>query len=147
MHTAKVISLVQQPSAAEVALAGIRANFGRNGAASRWSRLSVKQRAIVCYAAGLSPEQCKTMELDQLDFDQQEAIRLALGDLQAMLEEFGGTVLHRREWHRPCRQEGSTRTEQEQAAQEHKQRALLNEQAGTLESRIAVMKRTAGNGQ
>lgn len=147
MNTAKVIGFTQQPSAAEVALAEMRAQFGRNGAASRWSRLPTRARAVICYAAGLSTTY-GTRELDQFDFDQQEAIRLALGELLATLHEFDGGVLHRREWHRPTgRSKGPTRSEQEQAEHENKQRALLNEKASTLEGRIAALRKAAGNGQ
>ncbi|WP_429169230.1 hypothetical protein [Aeromonas rivipollensis] len=147
MNTAKVIEFTQQPSAAEVALAEMRAQFGRNGAASRWSRLPTQARAVICYAAGLSTTY-GTRELDQFDFDQQEAIRLALGELLATLHEFDGGVLHRREWHRPTgRNKGPTRSEREQAELENKRRAELNEQAGILESRRAVLQKVAGNGQ
>ena len=146
MNTAQVIELVQQTSAADVALAEMRAQFGRNGAASRWSRLPTRARAVICYAAGVSTTQAGR-ELDQFDFDQQEAIRLALGELMATLHEFDGGVLHRREWHRTTRRiEGPTRSEQEQAEHENKRRAELNEQASILESRRAVMKKVAGNG-
>ncbi len=147
MNTAQIFELVQQPSAAEVALAEMRAQFGRNGAASRWSRLPTRARAVICYAAGVSTTQAGR-ELDQFDFDQQEAIRLALGELMATLHEFDGGVLHRREWHRTTRRiEGPTRSELEQAAFEDKRRALLNEQAGILESRRAVLQKVAGKGQ
>ncbi|MDH0316209.1 hypothetical protein N7346_03465 [Aeromonas caviae] len=147
MSTAKIFELVQQPSAAEVALAEMRAQFGRNGAASRWSRLPTRARAVICYAAGVSTTQAGR-ELDQFDFDQQEAIRLALGELMATLHEFDGGVLHRREWHRTTRRiEGPTRSEQEQAELENKRRAELNEQAGMLESRMAVVRKVAGSGQ
>ena len=61
------------------ALAEMRGLFGRNGAASRWSRLPTRARAVICYAAGVSTTQAGR-ELDQFDFDQQEAIRLALGN-------------------------------------------------------------------
>ena len=147
MNTAKVIEFTQQPSAAEVALAEMRAQFGRNGAASRWSRLPTRSRAVICYAAGLSTTY-GTRELDQFDFEQQEAIRLALGELMATLHEFDGGVLHRREWHRTTRRiEGQTRSEQEQAERESKRRAELNELAGILESRMAVVRKVVGNGQ
>lgn len=147
MNTAKVIGFTQQPSAAEVALAEMRAQFGRNGAASRWSRLPTRARAVICYAAGLSTTY-GTRELGQFDFDQQEAIRLALGELLATLHEFDGGVLHRREWHRTTRRiEGPTRSEQEQAELENKRRAELNEQASVLENRRAVFQKVAGNGQ
>lgn len=147
MNTAQVIEFTQQPSAAEVALAEMRAQFGRNGAASRWSRLPTRARAVICYAAGLSTTY-GTRELGQFDFDQQEAIRLALGELLATLHEFDGGVLHRREWHRTTRRiEGPTRSEQEQAAHENKRRAELNEQASVLENRRAVLQKVAGNGQ
>lgn len=147
MNTAQIFELVQQPSAAEVALAEMRAKFGRNGAASRWSRLPTRARAVICYAAGVSTTQAGR-ELDQFDFDQQEAIRLALGELMATLHEFDGGVLHRREWHRTTRRiEGPTRSEREQAEHENKRRAELNEQAGILESRRAVLQKVAGKGQ
>ena len=147
MSTAKIFELVQQPSAAEVALAEMRAQFGRNGAASRWSRLPTRARAVICYAAGISPS-AAAQELGQFEFDQQEAIRLALGDLLATLREFDGSVLHRREWHRTTRRiEGPTRSEQEQAEHENKRRAELNKQAGMLESRRAVLQKVAGSGQ
>lgn len=147
MNTAQVIELVQQPSAREKALADLRAQFGRNGAASRWSRLPTKARSVICYAAGISTT-AAGQELDQLDFEQQEAIRLALGDLLATLREFDGSVLHRREWHRTTRRiDGPSRSELEQAEHEGKRRAELNEQASILESRRAVMKKVAGNGQ
>ncbi|MGL6405554.1 hypothetical protein ACSZM7_05105 [Aeromonas veronii] len=140
--TAKVIPLVQQPSAAEAALAEMRARFGRNGAASRWSRLPTRARAVICYAAGISPS-AAAQELGQFEFDQQEAIRLALGDLLATLREFDGSVLHRREWHRTARHiDGPTRSELE-----NKRRAELDAQAGTLESRLAALRKVAGNGQ
>ena len=145
--TAKVIQLVQQPSAAEAALADMRARFGRNGAASRWSRLPTRARAVICYAAGISPS-AASQELGQFEFDQQEAIRIALGDLLATLREFDGAVLHRREWHRTARRiDGPTRSELEQAELENKRRAELNAQASELENRIAVARRVAGNGQ
>ncbi|WP_270835431.1 hypothetical protein [Aeromonas sp. QDB30] len=147
MSTAQIFELVQQPSAAEVALAEMRAQFGRNGAASRWSRLPTRARAVICYAAGVSTTQAGR-ELDQFDFDQQEAIRLALGELLATLHEFDGGVLHRREWHRTTRRiEGPTRSEQEQAELENKRRAELNEQASVLENRRAVLQKVAGSGQ
>lgn len=147
MNTAQVIELVQQTSGADVALAEMRAQFGRNGAASRWSRLPTKARSVICYAAGISTT-AAGQELDQLDFEQQEAIRLALGNLLATLREFDGSVLHRREWHRTTRRiDGPSRSELEQAEHEDKRRAELNEQASILESRRAVMKKVAGNGQ
>ncbi len=147
MNTAQVFDLVKPPSAADVALAEMRAQFGRNGAASRWSRLPTRARAVICYAAGLSTTY-GTRELDQFDFDQQEAIRFALGELLATLHEFDGGVLHRREWHRTTRRiEGPTRSEQEQAELENKRRAELNEQASVLENRRAVLQKVAGNGQ
>lgn len=147
MNTAQIFELVQQPSAAEVALAEMRAQFGRNGAASRWSRLPTRARAVICYAAGVSTTQAGR-ELDQFDFDQQEAIRLALGELLATLHEFDGGVLHRREWHRTTRRiEGPTRSEREQAEHENKRRAELNEQASVLENRRAVLQKVAGSGQ
>lgn len=147
MNTAKVLELVQQPSAKDKALAEMRGLFGRNGAASRWSRLPTKARAVICYAAGVSTTQAGR-ELDQFDFEQQEAIRLALGELLGTLHEFDGGVLHRREWHRTTtRCNEPTRSELEQAAHEEKRRDELNEQAGILESRRAVMKKVAGNGQ
>lgn len=147
MSTAQIFEFVQQPSAAEVALAEMRAQFGRNGAASRWSRLPTRARAVICYAAGLSTTY-GTRELDQFDFDQQEAIRLAMGALLATLHEFDGGVLHRREWHRTTRRiEGPTRSEREQAEHENKRRAELNEQASILESRRAVLQKVAGSGQ
>ncbi|WP_368224155.1 hypothetical protein [Aeromonas sp. s4] len=147
MNTAQIFELVQQPSAAEVALAEMRAQFGRNGAASRWSRLPTRARAVICYAAGLSTTY-GTRELDQFEFDQQEAIRLALGALMATLHEFDGGVLHRREWHRTTRRiEGPTRSEREQAELENKRRAELNEQASVLENRRAVLQKVAGSGQ
>ena len=147
MNTAQVIELVQQPSAREKALADLRAQFGRNGAASRWSRLPTRARSVICYAAGISTT-AAGQELYQLDFEQQEAIRLALGDLLATLREFDGSVLHRREWHRTTRRiEGPSRSELEQAEHEDKRRAELNEQASILERRRAVMKKVAGNGQ
>ncbi|MBV7469131.1 hypothetical protein [Aeromonas sp. sif0611] len=147
MNTAQVIGFTQQPSAADRALAEMRAQFGRNGAASRWSRLPTRARAVICYAAGLSTTSAGR-ELGQFDFDQQEAIRLALGELLATLREFDGSVLHRREWHRTTRRsEGPTHSEQEQAEHENKRRAELNEQAGILESRRAVLQKVAGNGQ
>ncbi len=147
MNTAQIFELVQQPSAAEVALAEMRAQFGRNGASSRWSRLPTRARAVICYAAGVSTTQAGR-ELDQFDFDQQEAIRLALGELMATLHEFDGGVLHRREWHRTTRRiEGPTRSEQEQAELENKRRAELNEQASVLENRRAVLQKVAGGGQ
>ena len=147
MNTAQIFELVQQPSAAEVALAEMRAKFGRNGAASRWSRLPTRARAVICYAAGVSTT-LAGQALDQFDFEQQEAIRLALGELLATLHEFDGGVLHRREWHRTTRRsEGPTRSEQEQAEHENKRRAELNKQAGMLESRRAVLQKVAGSGQ
>lgn len=147
MNTAQVIGFTQQPSAAEVALAEMRAQFGRNGAASRWSRLPTRARAVICYAAGLSTTY-GTRELGQFDFDQQEAIRLALGELLGTLREFDGAVLHRREWHRTTRRiDGPSRSELEQAEHEDKRRAELNERAGILESRMAVVRKVAGNGQ
>ncbi len=146
MNTAQVIEFAQQPSAAEVALAEMRAQFGRNGAASRWSRLPTRARAVICYAAGLSTTY-GTRELGQFDFDQQEAIRLALGELLATLHEFDGGVLDRREWHHPTGREVPTGSEREQAEHENRQRALLNEKASTLEGRIAALRKAAGNGQ
>ncbi|PTT44903.1 hypothetical protein [Aeromonas sp. HMWF016] len=145
--TAKVIPLVQQTSAAEVALAEMRARFGRNGAASRWSRLPTRVKAVICYAAGISPS-AASQELGQFEFDQQEAIRLALGDLLATLREFDGSVLHRREWHRTAsRIDGPTRSELEQAELENKRRSELNAQASELENRLAVARKVVGNGQ
>ncbi|MDM5071138.1 hypothetical protein [Aeromonas bestiarum] len=147
MNTAQVIELVQQPSASEKALADMRAQFGRNGAASRWSRLPTRARSVICYAAGVSTT-AAGQELDQFDFEQQEAIRLALGELLGTLREFDGAVLHRREWHRTTRRiEGPSRSELEQAEHEDKRRAELEAQASILESRIAVARKVAGNGQ
>ncbi|WP_139737507.1 hypothetical protein [Aeromonas caviae] len=146
MNTAKVIEFTQQPSAAEVALAEMRAQFGRNGAASRWSRLPTRARAVICYAAGLSTTY-GGRELAQFDIEQQEALRLALGELLATLHEFDGGVLDRREWHRPTGREMPTGSEREQAEHQNKQRALLNEKASTLEGRIAALRRAARNGQ
>ena len=125
----------------------MRGLFGRNGAASRWSRLPTRARAVICYAAGISPS-AAAQELGQFEFDQQEAIRVALGNLLATLREFDGSVLHRREWHRTTRRiEGPTRSEQEQAELENKRRAELNEQASVLENRRAVLQKVAGSGQ
>ncbi|HHQ4490120.1 TPA: hypothetical protein ACSP71_000507 [Aeromonas hydrophila] len=146
MNTAQVFELVQQPSAADRALAEMRAQFGRNGAASRWSRLPTRARAVICYAAGLSTTY-GGRELAQFDIEQQEALRLALGELLATLHEFDGGMLDRREWHRPTGRNVPTGSEREQAEHQNKQRALLNEKASTLEGRIAALRRAARNGQ
>lgn len=146
MNTAQVIELVQQPSAKDKALAEMRGLFGRNGAASRWSRLPTRARAVICYAAGLSTTY-GGRELAQFDIEQQEALRLALGELLATLHEFDGGVLDRREWHRPTGRNVPTGSEREQAEHQNKQRALLNEKASTLEGRIAALRRAARNGQ
>lgn len=146
MNTAQVIELVQQPSAADVALAEMRGLFGRNGAASRWSRLPARTRAVICYAAGLSTTY-GGRELAQFEIEQQEALRLALGELLATLHEFDGGVLDRREWHRPTGRNVPIGSEREQAEHQNKQRALLNEKASTLEGRIAALRRAARNGQ
>ncbi|WAG17159.1 hypothetical protein NRZ29_08190 [Aeromonas hydrophila] len=146
MNTAQVIELVQQPSAADVALAEMRGLFGRNGAASRWSRLPARTRAVICYAAGLSTTY-GGRELAQFDIEQQEALRLALGELLATLHEFDGGVLDRREWHRPTGRNVPIGSEREQAEHQNKQRTLLNEKASTLEGRIAALRRAARNGQ
>lgn len=146
MNTAQVIELVQQPSAKDKALAEMRGLFGRNGAASRWSRLPARTRAVICYAAGLSTTY-GGRELAQFDIEQQEALRLALGELLATLHEFDGGVLDRREWHRPTGREMPTGSEREQTEHQNKQRALLNEKASTLEGRIAALRRAARNGQ
>ena len=74
MNTAQIFELVQQPNAAEVALAEMRAKFGRNGASSRWSRLPTRARAVICYAAGVSTTRAG-QALDQFDFEQQEAMK------------------------------------------------------------------------
>ncbi|NME01820.1 hypothetical protein [Aeromonas sp. DNRA1] len=146
MNTAQVIELVQQPSAKDKALAEMRGLFGRNGAASRWSRLPARTRSVICYAAGLSTTY-GGRELAQFDIEQQEALRLALGELLATLHEFDGGVLDRREWHRPTGRDVPTGSEREQAEHQNKQRALLNEKASTLEGRIAALRRAARNGQ
>ncbi|TNH89130.1 hypothetical protein CF138_04525 [Aeromonas hydrophila] len=146
MNTAQVIELVQQPSAKDKALAEMRGLFGRNGAASRWSRLPTRARAVICYAAGLSTTY-GGRELAQFDIEQQEALRLALGELLATLHEFDGGVLDRREWHRPTGRNVPTGSEREQAEHQIKQRALLNEKASTLEGRIAALRRAARNDQ
>ncbi|HHQ4580591.1 TPA: hypothetical protein ACSP17_002829 [Aeromonas hydrophila] len=146
MNTAQVIELVQQPSAKDKALAEMRGLFGRNGAASRWSRLPARTRSVICYAAGLSTTY-GGRELAQFDIEQQEALRLALRELLATLHEFDGGVLDRREWHRPTGSEVPTGSALEQATHENKQRALLNEKASTLEGRIAALRRAARNGQ
>lgn len=146
MNTAKVFELVQQPGAKDKALAEMRGLFGRNGAASRWSRLPTRARAVICYAAGLSTTY-GGRELAQFDIEQQEALRLALGDLLATLHEFDGGVLDRREWHRTTGREVPIGSEREQAEHQNKQRTLLNEKASTLEGRIAALRRLARNGQ
>ncbi|WP_392463975.1 hypothetical protein ACFX5Z_07770 [Aeromonas dhakensis] len=146
MKTAKVFELVQQPGAKDKALAEMRGLFGRNGAASRWSRLPTRARAVICYAAGLSTTY-GGRELAQFDIEQQEALRLALGDLLATLHEFDGGVLDRREWHRTTGREVPIGSEREQAEHQNKQRTLLNEKASTLEGRIAALRRLARNGQ
>ncbi|MGL6603503.1 hypothetical protein ACSZN2_18320 [Aeromonas hydrophila] len=146
MNTAKVLELVQQPSAKDKALAEMRGLFGRNGAASRWSRLPTRTRAVICYAAGLSTTY-GGRELAQFDIEQQEALRLALGELLATLHEFDGGVLDRREWHRPTGRDVPTGSEREQAEHQNKQRTLLNEKASTLKGRIAALRRAARNDQ
>ncbi|TNJ06642.1 hypothetical protein CF117_02010 [Aeromonas veronii] len=146
MNTAKVFELVQQPSAKDKALAEMRSLFGRNGAASRWSRLPTRARAVICYAAGLSTTY-GGRELAQFDVEQQEALRLALGELLATLHEFDGGVLDRREWFRPTGREVPTGSSLGQAEHQNKPRALLNEKASKLEGRISALRRAARNGQ
>lgn len=146
MNTAQVFELVQQPSAGERALAEMRAQFGRNGAASRWSRLPTRTRAVICYAAGLSTSFAQ-FELEQFDVEQREAIRAAMGALLKALHEFDGGVLHRSEWHKPASAEGASVTERKQAELENQRRAALTERAGALEGRIAALRKAAGNGQ
>lgn len=101
---------------------------------------------MICYAAGLSTTY-SGRELAQFDAEQQEALRLALGELLATLHEFDGGVLDRREWHRLTGRDVPTGSEREQAEHQNKQRALLNEKASTLEGRIAALRRAARNGQ
>lgn len=102
-HPAPAIELVQPTSAAEQALAEMRARFGRNTAASRWSRLPGKTKELICRAAGL-PDEARWLELDAFEIEQKEAIRITLRELMPVLQVYGGTALDRREWYRTNRQ-------------------------------------------
>ncbi|MNS97431.1 hypothetical protein D3C72_1317620 [compost metagenome] len=108
-HPAPVIELVQPTSAAEQALAEIRAMFGRNTTAYRWSRLPVKTKDLICRAARL-PDEARWLELDAFEIEQQEVIRLTLRDLMPALQVFSGTALDRRVWYRTNRPSHTQRT-------------------------------------
>lgn len=132
--TAQVIDLVPPTSAAETALAEIRAQLGRNGAASSWSSLPIMARALICRAAGL-PEVGRLLELNQFEIEQQEAIRLTLRELLPILQVFSGTVLARREWYRTNRQR-----EQVQPEPKNSHHGPPANRADTLESHRALLK-------
>lgn len=97
-HPAPVIELVQPLSVGERTLAEMRAMFGRNTTAYRWSQLPVKTRERICLAARLPAEACR-LALDKFEKAQQEEIHLALRDLMPAFHVFGGTALGRREWY------------------------------------------------
>lgn len=102
-HTHHLHDAAPAPSAAERAIAEMRALLGSSGPASRWRQLSVRQRKIICAMAGLSQYLAEGDELGVFDVAQREAIRRALMELAEVTALFQGNALVPAEWRKSCR--------------------------------------------
>lgn len=130
-------------SAGHAAIKGIRDLLGRSSAASHYSRLDVKARAMICYAARLRPSTYAAMSLDEMTPDERDEIRRAIITLRTINDAFSGVNLDRAEFmHIPHR---SINSEEFRQA-ETKRRLELNAQTRTLAARAAAINKFSSQG-
>lgn len=122
-------------SAADDALAGIRAALRRSRVAAEWDRLSTQQRAMLCYGAKLRPSTYAHMALEDMTDDEREALRRALVEMKRGLREFVCT--DRTEWrHVPANTGHHQQRKQQQEREETLARLRLSQQARQLGKKL-----------
>lgn len=131
---------------ATAAIAGIRSQIGRSRVAAEWSRLTLQQRAMLCYGAKLRPGTYAHMELEEMTTDEREAIRQALVEMKRGLRDF--VALDRTEWRHAGNQTPQHRhNQQEQERAEQQSRMKLAQQARQLNNKLnALNAKSPGSG-
>lgn len=122
-------------TSADNALADIRAHLRRSRVAAEWSRLTMQQRAMLCYGAKLRPSTYAELALEEMTDDEREHIRLALVEMKRGLRDL--TTTDRTEW----RQVGGNcqhhhQTKQEQQRTEQQGRMKLDRQIRQLNQKL-----------
>ena len=121
------------------AIDAIREQLGKSRVASEWSRLSLQQRAMLCYGAKLRPSTYAEMAIEDMTSDEREQIRVALVAMKTGIQVV--TTTDPQEW----RQAGKFKverppTQQQQARTEQLGRMKLNQQARQLDRRLSSLK-------
>lgn len=83
---------------AHIALECMREMLHCSGPASRWRRLSLSARQMICFGAKLRPSSYAHRDLDEMTPDEREAIRRSIQSLQSAMAEFADGLMTRRDW-------------------------------------------------
>lgn len=117
-------------SAGHTALQKMRAMLAHSGPASRYSQLSLRARAAICYTAKLKPSEYASRDLDDMTTDEREAIRQAIIEIRQIAASFEGSLDRADFLHIPQR----AGHDDARASHTLKQPIELNTQARTLAS-------------
>lgn len=122
-------------TAAAMAINAIREQLGKSRVASEWSRLTIQQRAMLCYGAKLRPSTYADMAMEDMTEAEREQIRAALVEMKKGVQAI--TTTEPTEWRRAAAHQASHRQTQQQAERtEQRNRMKLNQQARQLSSRL-----------
>lgn len=83
---------------ASLALELMREQLHRSGPASRWDRLPLDARRMICFAARLRPSDYASRDLDEMSMDEREAIRRAVLAMKTAAAVFAEGLLTQRDW-------------------------------------------------
>ncbi|MFP2768357.1 hypothetical protein [Oceanisphaera sp. KMM 10153] len=125
----------QSVTAGEQALAEMRARLRRSRVAAEWSRLTMQQRAMLCYGAKLRPSTYAELALEEMTDNEREAIRLALVEMKRGMHNM--TTTDRTEWRQVAGNcQHHHQTKQEQARTEQQGRTQLDRQIRQLNQKL-----------
>ncbi|ABZ75877.1 conserved hypothetical protein [Shewanella halifaxensis HAW-EB4] len=85
---------IASPSSQQ-SIAAVRSMLGRNRAASLYSGLSKQKKAIILFGARLKPSTHIHIPLENMTFDEQEAVRMSMLAIRELVKEISSVGLGR----------------------------------------------------
>ncbi|MDO6525416.1 hypothetical protein Q4519_06935 [Motilimonas sp. 1_MG-2023] len=129
---------ITRSQGAEQAIEHIRGLLGKSRVASEWERLTMQQRAMLCYGAKLRPTTFAALAIEEMSPAEREQIRVALVEMKKGMQTV--TTTDPTEWSKAAQFKDQPRQFEQQAQDQLRGRMKMNQQARQLDSRLKALK-------